>query len=241
MPSNQLQLPLIAHIQELPVAWQAVLNHGHIKQLIENINAELNNLKNNNVVIFPSNPFKALSLIAPAQVKAIIIGQDPYHTPEMAQGLAFSVPNHCKCPPSLRNIFKELSRQYPNSLSSNSNDLTSWAQQGVLLINDIFTVEQGKAASHNHLGWQMVSDAIIQHIAGLAHAKVFMLWGAYAQKKAALIMQANNDKNLILKANHPSPFAATRPPIPFIGCGHFDLANQWLEQNNMPTINWLHR
>lgn len=242
MPSNQILLPLQQHIDELPVQWQAILNQNQIKNKLKDINNNLVNLKNSGAVIFPTNPFRALNFVAPENIRAVIIGQDPYHTPKLAHGLAFSVPNHCKCPPSLRNIFKELTRQYPNELSSNTNDLTSWAMQGVLLINAVLTVEQGRAAAHSKLGWQSITDYLIQHIAQHKQPKVFMLWGAYAQQKQSLILQkSTKDNNLILKSNHPSPLSAMRPPTPFIGCGHFDLTNKWLEKHNIKPINWLVR
>lgn len=242
MHSNQIKLPLQSHIDELPDTWRAILNQTHIKNTLDNINHSLIDLQKNGAVIFPTNPFKVFNLVPLEKIKVVIIGQDPYHTPDLAHGLAFSVPSHCKCPPSLRNIFKELSRQYPDSLSSNANDLTSWAMQGVLLINAVLTVEQGKAASHANLGWQTITDCLIQNIAKQSHAKVFMLWGAYAQQKEPLIQQASTtENNLILKSNHPSPLSAARPPLPFIGCGHFDIANQWLENYGMNPINWLQR
>jgi uracil-DNA glycosylase len=194
-------------------------------------------------IIYPSRPFRALETLQPHAVKVVILGQDPYHGPGQAQGLAFSVPDGFKRPPSLRNILQEIEREYPTDhselvLASNllKNDLSPWTQQGVLLLNTCLTVEDGQPASHARVGWETVTDALITAVARDASPKVFMLWGAHAQAKRALV--AEQGDHLILMANHPSPLSARRPPAPFIGCDHFQLANDWLAQHNLQVIDW---
>lgn len=194
-------------------------------------------------VIYPARPFRALDTLEPHTVQVVILGQDPYHGPGQAQGLAFSVPDGFKRPPSLRNILQEIERAYPTDdsklvLTSNllKNDLSRWAQQGVLLLNTCLTVEDGQPASHARAGWETVTDALITEVARDRSPKVFMLWGAHAQAKHALI--AGQGDHLILMANHPSPLSARRPPVPFVGCDHFRLANEWLIQHKRQVIDW---
>lgn len=194
-------------------------------------------------VVYPSRPFRALDALQPKDVRVVILGQDPYHGPGQAQGLAFSVPDGFKRPPSLRNILQEIEREYPTDhselvLASNllKNDLSRWAQQGVLLLNTSLTVEDGQPASHARAGWETVTDALMAAVAQDPAPKVFMLWGAHAQAKRALI--AGHGDHLVLMANHPSPLSARRPPKPFVGCDHFRLANAWLSQHNSQVIDW---
>ncbi|MCV2353312.1 uracil-DNA glycosylase [Paucibacter sp. B2R-40] len=186
-------------------------------------------------VIFPPEPMRALRLTPLSQTRVVILGQDPYHAAGQAEGLAFSVPEGVKAPPSLRNIFKELQRdlgqQPPMSAS-----LLPWAERGVLLLNSVLTVEEGAPASHAGQGWEALTDALIAAAAEAAAPKVFMLWGAYAQAKAALIAAAG-PQHLILRANHPSPLSALRPPVPFMGCGHFSQAAAWLAARER-AIDW---
>ena len=174
-------------------------------------------------VIFPPQPLRALQLTPPGDVRVVIVGQDPYHGPGQAEGLAFSVAPGAALPPSLRNIFKELQRDLgiapPPSDSGGS--LTRWAEQGVLLLNTCLTVESGRPASHAGRGWEALTDALIAQVARAQRPVVFMLWGAHAQSKQALI---DASRHCVLLANHPSPLSAMRPPRPFIGCGHFSAA-----------------
>ena len=187
-------------------------------------------------LIFPPRPWQALQRTALADVRVVILGQDPYHGPGQAHGLAFSVPDGIKAPPSLRNIFKELARDRQlGGTSPASSSLAHWADQGVLLLNTCLTVESGLPASHAGRGWEALTDQLVQAVAEGAEAVVFMLWGAHAQTKAKLI---HSDRHLILIANHPSPLAASRPPRPFIGCGHFSAANAWLQQEGHKAIVW---
>lgn len=178
-------------------------------------------------VIYPAQPLRALELTALADVEVVILGQDPYHGPGQAEGLAFSVPDGVRLPPSLRNIFQELARDLGGELPA-SGSLQGWARQGVLLLNTCLTVEQGRPASHAKKGWETLTDALIAACSAHEAPKAFLLWGAHAQSKAGLI---DASRHLVLQANHPSPLSARRPPVPFIGCGHFGQVKRWLEKN----------
>lgn len=175
--------------------------------------------------IFPPRPLQALELTPPEAVRIVILGQDPYHGRGQAHGLAFSVAPGVRVPPSLRNIFKEIERDLgtpPPRFPVPGGSLMSWAENGALLLNTTLTVEEGQAASHAGKGWEALTDALIRHVAEGERPVVFMLWGAHAQSKRALIPADRG--HLVLCANHPSPLSALRPPVPFIGCGHFGQA-----------------
>ena len=175
--------------------------------------------------IFPPRPLRALELTAPEDVRVVILGQDPYHGRGQAEGLAFSVAPGVPLPPSLRNIFKELQRDLgtpPPAFPQPGGSLVKWATNGVLLLNTTLTVEEGQPASHAGKGWEVLTDAVIRHVAQGQRPVVFMLWGAHAQSKRAVI--PGDRGHLVLTANHPSPLSALRPPVPFIGCGHFGQA-----------------
>lgn len=190
--------------------------------------------------IYPPQPLRALELTPLNAVKVVILGQDPYHGPGQAEGLAFSVAPGIKPPPSLRNIFKELQLEGTTS-SSSDGSLAFWAKQGVLLLNTCLTVEDGLPASHAKRGWEALTDAVVMQIAQTAPACVYLLWGVHAQAKAALVQRvatAHNNKVLVRQANHPSPLSALRPPTPFIRCGHFQQANDFLIQNGYSQITW---
>ena len=178
-------------------------------------------------VIFPPKPLHALELTPPESVRVVILGQDPYHGRGQGEGLAFSVAPGVPLPPSLRNIFKEIERDLgrpPPAFPNPGGSLVRWAEAGVLLLNTCLTVEEGKAASHAGHGWEALTDAVIRHVAEAERPVVFMLWGAHAQSKQALI---DASKHRVLIASHPSPLSANRPPLPFIGCGHFGEARRW--------------
>lgn len=165
------------------------------------------------------------------KVKVVILGQDPYHNDGQAHGLSFSVPDGVQSPPSLVNIYKEINRDLGTPITRSGN-LTRWADQGVLLLNATLTVQAHMAGSHQNRGWETFTDAAIQQLATERENLVFLLWGAYAQKKAAFI---DSNKHLVLKSVHPSPLSAHRG---FIGCNHFSLANQYLEVKGIPPIIW---
>lgn len=220
-------------VLQLPISWQAVLSteikKSYFSQLQNFLNTELANDK----VIFPSsdNVFAALETTAFDNVKIVILGQDPYHGIRQAHGLSFSVPDGIKIPPSLMNIIKELQSDMGMSMPS-SGCLQAWAEQGVLLLNSVLTVEQGLAASHQNKGWEVFTDEIIVQLNQQKEHLVFLLWGAYAQKKGALI---NKNKHFVLEAPHPSPLSAHRG---FLGCKHFSQANAYLKQHGLSVINW---
>lgn len=184
-------------------------------------------------VIFPhsSNWFHALEATPLDQVKVVIIGQDPYHQPGQAHGLCFSVKPGVRVPPSLVNIYKELNTDLGITPASHGF-LESWAQQGVLLLNAVLTVEQSNANAHQGKGWEQFTDRVIQLVNEQCEHVVFMLWGSYAQKKGARIDQS---RHLVLKAPHPSPLSAHRG---FLGCRHFSQANAWLQEQGREAINW---
>ena len=175
--------------------------------------------------------FQALQLTPFEQVKVVILGQDPYHGPGQAHGLSFSVPEGVKPPPSLRNIKKEIAHDLGLSLSP-EGCLTAWAQQGVLLLNSVLTVEKSAPQSHAKIGWQRFTDKVIACLNSHPEAIVFMLWGAYAKRKAELL---HNPNHLVLTAPHPSPLSAHRG---FLGCRHFSKCNQWLMQHNRGAVDW---
>ena len=244
MKSNQLeQASLWTHLDRLPRPWRPCLDSAPVGAALDSLSAMLQSRLAQGAVIYPTKPFRALESLEPSATKVVILGQDPYHGPGQAQGLAFSVPDGFKRPPSLRNILQEIEREFPEDhstlvLESNllKNDLSRWATQGVLLLNTCLTVEDGQPASHARAGWETVTDALIAAVARDPSPKVFMLWGAHAQAKHALI--AGQGDHLILMANHPSPLSARRPPTPFVGCEHFRLANDWLAQHNIQVIDW---
>lgn len=181
-------------------------------------------------VIFPAQPLRALALTSPEMVRVVILGQDPYHRRGQADGLAFSVASGMAFPPSLRNLYKELHRdlgQLPAVFTECAGSLEAWARAGTLLLNTCLTVEEKQPTSHSNRGWEVFTDMVIRHVSGCADPSVFMLWGARAQSKRVCI---DEKRHLILVANHPSPLSAMRPPIPFIGCGHFSVAQRWLAE-----------
>ena len=168
----------------------------------------------------------------PTQVKCVILGQDPYHDDGQAMGLAFSVPSGVRLPPSLRNIYKEIGLELDRSTQNCDGDLTSWAMQGVLLLNSVLTVRAHAPGSHRGHGWEEFTDNVIRLLDEDVSPKVFMLWGSDAIKKQKLI---TNEKHLVLTAAHPSPLSAYRG---FFGCGHFAKCNEYLVCNGVTPIEW---
>jgi uracil-DNA glycosylase len=176
--------------------------------------------------------FNAFELTPVEKVKVVILGQDPYHGPNQAHGLCFSVNDGIKVPPSLRNIFKELNSDIGTKQPVSGN-LTKWSDQGVLLLNATLTVRARNAGSHQGKGWEQFTDAAIQKLSNERKNLVFLLWGKYAQNKSSLINSENG--HLILKAPHPSPFSAYTG---FLGCKHFSKANNFLQEKGVETIDW---
>lgn len=239
-PSNQLLSPLRPLFAQVQGAWRGVteafINTSQGGALEEFVDGQVSAGE----VIYPATPFLALALTPLEAVRVVILGQDPYHGAGQGQGLAFSVNEGVKIPPSLRNMFKELQRDLGLAPASNGS-LVRWAQQGVLLINATLTVKEGSPASHAKKGWEVLTDSLIEAVAQQPRPTVFLLWGAYAQAKAPLIEAAGKCvgvEHAVFKANHPSPLSATKPPVPFIGCGHFSAANVFLKQHGRGTINW---
>ena len=191
--------------------------------------------------IYPPQPLRALELTALADVRVVILGQDPYHGASQAEGLAFSVAPGVRLPPSLRNIYQELARDPALTPWHTPVDgsLVPWARQGVLLLNTCLTVEEGQPASHAHQGWEVLTDAIVRAVLARSAPVVFLLWGAHAQRAAAAAGLGGPDAtHRVLMANHPSPLSARRPPQPFLGCGHFSQANAFLQQQGLAAIRW---
>lgn len=241
MIDNQLKQPLIDFFNQVQGQWKLVTD-AFVRTpqglaLAQFIDQEVARGE----VIYPSQPLRALALTPMEQVRVVILGQDPYHGPGQAEGLAFSVAEGVKLPPSLRNIFKEQQRDL-GLIPPMNGSLVRWAEQGVLLLNTTLTVRQGQAASHAKKGWEQLTDILIQAVARQPRPIVFLLWGAHAQAKEALIEAAAqehpNIRHAIFKSNHPSPLSATKPPVPFIGCGHFSAANTFLVQQKYKSITW---
>ena len=204
--------------------------------------AQVQALRSAGVTVFPAQQhiFKALELTGPDAVRVVIVGQDPYHGAGQAHGLSFSVPEHVPCPRSLGNIFKEIRRDLGgdkqpgllnNPTAPPSCDLSRWARQGVLLLNTVLTVEQGKAHSHAHLGWQAITRAVLESVAA-RHPVAALLWGKPAQEYAPLFAEGGH---CVLMAAHPSPLSASRG---FHGCGHFSAVNTWLAGRGEKAIAW---
>lgn len=225
-----------------PVAdgWQATVNDWFCSPDGERTAAFIRERLDQGVNIFPERPLRALEETALSDVKVVIVGQDPYHGVGQAEGLAFSVAPGVKLPPSLRNIFKELLLEKFIDEMPQTGSLIRWSRQGVLLLNTCLTVEETKPASHTKLGWGQLTDAVLTLVASTVPACVYMLWGAHAQEKAALIESSSaaaKTARLILQSNHPSPLSALRPPVPFLGNLHFLKAQAWLASKGQ-SIDW---
>jgi uracil-DNA glycosylase len=176
--------------------------------------------------------FNAFDLTELDKVKVVILGQDPYHGPNQAHGLSFSVQPGVKTPPSLVNIYKELATDISGFIIPQHGFLQCWAKQGVLLLNTVLTVEQAQAHSHAKIGWEQFTDTVIQQLSEHCDGLVFLLWGSHGQKKGAVI---DKQKHYVLSAPHPSPLSAYRG---FLGCKHFSQTNQILQQQNKTAIDW---
>ena len=209
--------------------WKSLLSEEFKKPYFQEIESKI---QTSTAVVYPPQKdiFKAFELCPLEKTKVIILGQDPYHNPSEAMGLSFSVPKNIKIPPSLKNIFKEIHTDL-GIIPSTHGDLSTWAEQGVLLLNAILTVEHKKPASHRNLGWQAFTDTCIQLLAQEKKGLVFMLWGNFAKGKASLI---NPKDHLILEASHPSPLARGA----FFGCRHFSKANDYLIKQGKTAIDW---
>ena len=215
-------------------AWQDALGPQKEAEYFTRLLARVESEREAGKVIYPpqQDVFNALKYTPLESVKVVILGQDPYHGPEQAHGLCFSVLPGVKTPPSLVNIYKELATDIDGFVIPEHGTLTSWAEQGVLLLNTVLTVEQGKAHSHAKWGWETFTDAVIDAVNRHQQGVVFLLWGSHAQKKG---MHIDTSKHHVLSAPHPSPLSAHRG---FLGCKHFSQTNQLLTSQNKSPINW---
>jgi len=221
----------------LPATWLKLLETELKKDYIQELELFLQSQYKTKKIIYPAseNFFHALNLVEPKNIKVVILGQDPYPGIGQAHGLSFSVPEGIKSPPSLQNIFKELKSDL-NIEATASGNLTRWAAQGVLLLNSVLSVEKDKAASHQKKGWEKLTEQIILSINENCEHVVFILWGAYAQKKAAFV---DRKKHLILESVHPSPLAANRASDRgFFGSKPFSRTNAWLIEKGKKEIKW---
>ncbi len=221
-----------SHIR-LEETWKALLLEEFQQPYMLTLRSFLAEQKRQDKRIYPPGPliFNALNSTPFDSVKVVILGQDPYHGAGQAHGLCFSVNPGVPAPPSLQNIFKELQSDLGIARPAHGC-LSSWAEQGVLLLNSVLTVEAGRPASHEGRGWERFTDVVVQHINSGKEHVVFLLWGSYAQRKGAII---DSNRHLVLKAPHPSPLSASRG---FFGCRHFSRANTCLEANGLQAIDW---
>lgn len=220
----------------LPPSWRIALESVHQGEASRRLHDWLAAEEAAGKAIYPPRDswLAALDLTPLDQVKVVILGQDPYHGPGQAHGLAFSVPQGVKVPPSLVNIYKELESDLGLPRPAHGN-LANWAKQGVLLLNNSLTVEAGQAGSHQRRGWEEFTDAAVRAVAAQGEPTVFMLWGNHAQKKAARIPELQNGVHLVLTAPHPSPLSAHNG---FFGCRHFSKANAFLKAHGRGEIDW---
>ena len=216
------------------LSWQDALGEEKQKPYFVDLMQRVAQARASGTVIYPdkSDVFNALKFTPLESVKVVILGQDPYHGPNQAHGLCFSVLPGVKIPPSLRNIYKELSADISGFEPPEHGNLTAWAEQGVLLLNTVLTVEQGQAHSHANWGWERFTDVVIDAVNRHTQNVVFLLWGSHAQKKGK---QVDTSRHKVLTAPHPSPLSAHRG---FLGCQHFSQANTYLREHGKTAVNW---
>ena len=226
----------MADSEALPESWRAVLELVLATREARRLGGFLKAEETAGKLIYPPRGTRlaALALTPLDKVKAVILGQDPYHGAGQAHGLCFSVARSVKVPPSLVNIYKELQSDLGLAPPGHGN-LESWARQGVLLLNNALTVEAGKPGSHQNMGWEAITDAAVAAVAARAEPCVFLLWGSHAKAKAMRIPGLSHGHHLVLTAPHPSPFSAHTG---FLGCRHFSQANAFLEENGRGAIDW---
>ena len=212
--------------------WSKYLSVEKEKEYFRNLYTFLNNRSTFDIYPPRGSWFKAFEYSSFTSTRVIILGQDPYHGEGQAEGLSFSVPKGITIPPSLRNIYKELNSDEVDFSQPEHGNLVSWAQQGVLLLNSVLTVEKNSPAAHANHGWEIFTDQVIRILNDNKQHLVFILWGAYANKKSELI---DSDRHLILSSAHPSPFSAHKG---FFGCKHFSQANEYLLSTKQQPISW---
>jgi len=218
---------------KLEASWKLLLMEEFSKEYMKQLRQFLAESKSKAKIIYPPGDeiFNAFNLTPFDKVRVVIIGQDPYHGPGQAHGLCFSVQAGVRLPPSLQNIYKEINQELGLEFGSNGC-LTSWAEQGVLLLNSVLTVEKGHAGSHQGKGWEQFTDRVIEIINEEHESCVFLLWGSYAQHKGQII---DRNRHLVLESPHPSPFSAHRG---FLGNGHFKRVNEYLQSKGKTPIDW---
>lgn len=216
------------------LTWKSLLSQETNLPYFKNILNILHQKRKRGITIYPkqNDIFSAFRFTSFESIKVVIIGQDPYPAPNLAHGLAFSVPMGIKTPPSLNNIYKELQSDIPNFIIPKHGCLYAWTKEGIFLLNSILTVEQRKSGSHISLGWEKFTDKVIYILNKYRENLIFLLWGNYAQKKSIFI---DHKKHLILTTSHPSPISAQ---YGFFGCKHFSKTNNFLIQHNKKIINW---
>jgi uracil-DNA glycosylase len=214
-------------------SWKQILENEFSSIYFKNLVTFVKSAYKNGIVYPPGKYiFEAFNRTPFNKVKVVILGQDPYHEPNQAHGLCFSVQKGIRLPPSLVNIYKELEAEFGTEFLNRDGDLSHWADQGVLLLNATLTVSAGNAGSHQGKGWEMFTDAVVSKLAEQRENLVFMLWGSYARRKGAVI---NRKRHLVLECAHPSPLSVYRG---FFGCGHFKKANEYLNANGISPIQW---
>ncbi|MEQ9451892.1 MAG: uracil-DNA glycosylase [Pseudomonadales bacterium] len=219
---------------DIEASWQALLADEFEQPYMQTLSTFLREQKRLGKQIYPpgNEIFAAFNATPVDQVKVVILGQDPYHGPNQAHGLCFSVRPGIDVPPSLRNIIQEINSDLGLDIRTDNGLLSGWAEQGVLLLNSVLTVEHARAASHQGKGWERFTDAVVRALATSRDNLVFLLWGSYAQKKGA---ELDTERHCVLRAPHPSPLSAHRG---FFGCKHFSKANQYLEAHGRTPIAW---
>jgi uracil-DNA glycosylase len=231
-----LRTPLRHHFESIPAGWRELAAAFAASADCEALCRFVDGRVTAGATVYPELPLAALQATALEQVGVVILGQDPYHGPGQAHGLAFSVRDGVRAPPSLRNILGEVACDCSCARGASVN-LQRWARQGVLLLNAVLTVEQGAPGSHARRGWETFTAALVAQLAADGRPKAFLLWGLQAQAFGPRIVAAGH-QHAILKANHPSPLSARRGPAPFIGCRHFSQANDFLVQRGRPAVDW---
>ena len=214
-------------------SWRRALAGEFEQAYFKNIEAVLHTTRQSGHDVYPPEHliFNAFNSTPLSKVKVVLLGQDPYHQPNQAMGLSFSVPSGEKIPPSLRNVYKELAATVDGFVTPAHGNLSQGAEQGVLMLNASLTVEHGKAGSHARIGWQTFTDAVIDVVSEQCEGVVFLLWGNFAQKKASRV---DAMRHHVLTAIHPSPLAGNG----FLGCNHFECCNEWLLKQGKTAINW---
>ena len=243
LPDNRLREPLSdalkASLARLDPGWAEPVRRWLHSPGGQSLIQAVEQRQAGGAVVYPAQVLRALELTPLDAVRVVILGQDPYHGPGQAQGLAFSVPPGMKLPPSLRNILQEIERDLGAvSAQARIGDLSGWAAQGVLLLNTSLTVEDGQAGAHARLGWHELTDVLMARVAARPVSTAFLLWGAHAQARQEWVPPG--PERLVLSANHPSPLSARRGPQPFVGCGHFSQVQRFLQAQfpHEPPLVW---